>query len=840
MAGNQGWYRIPSENIADPKEIIVGSSLKSASFTSIKSAIDSIQDASASNPYLIKISPGVYTESPFSMKEYVYLQGDSQFPAIIQTNNNSANFITLAPNSGLAKFSVIGPTGTSYSCLYADFNSTDKSYIYKLILKKGYYGIRVNSSSYCSINVNDTVDDYIDNSFEQFVLVEKGRLSCSFCGCIAPYGSKNGYKVTGSSSSLYLETCYYINPASVTGNGVDAITIDNGATCTVLNSVFQSGTNAIHIASAGESTLIANGVDIGTDFTKDILCDTDQAHIRFAAGKANSTKLTVPAGTDFGANFSDLGSVDYGMTFIGEIHFKTDGFLFPLGSYNQDTSLTGLVSGGEVQRLSGLTVHIAEGVGYINNPLINTKAEWSATNLTLTANKDNLWIIVDCNCAPEETFTTPDPQQVIVLAHARTDNDSVILLNQESIELDHHVYKTHEYIKDVVGKIIKTGCNLTKSSDALKLDCAAGTYYDSDNLKTVTTSSGLTFTSWYRDGSGDWVTTEGQDTIDDENFDDGSGALVSMSGLSYKQDSLYVVVASGTEFHLVYGQDLVTDPFSIPDAAPPDIIDENGFLLGGIVVQKSAGDIYTINDKRASLGTSIPSVSTGVTDHGLLTGLLDDDHPQYQLESEKGSVSGYCGLDSSAKVAATNLHLTTTPPVDVAKSSASYGSATTIARSDHKHDISTDIPVDIGISNAEGSSTSLARADHVHKHVFGQNYQSAENAGPYTTTSATYQDTISITTGALTGTFLVNFEGTTTTVQNGKTVDIRLYNSTDATTLYESQTRTSAASVKALVHGFALITLTGSSKVIKTQVASNDGAASVSLSAVKMTFWRVA
>lgn len=146
----------------------------------------------------------------------------------------------------------------------------------------------------------------------------------------------------------------------------------------------------------------------------------------------------------------------------------------------------------------------------------------------------------------------------------------------------------------------------------------------------------------------------------------------------------------------------------------------------------------------------------------------------------------------------------------------------------------------VGSSLKSASFTSLARADHVHKHVFGQNYQSAEGAGSYTTTSTTYKDTISITTGDLTGTFLVNFEGTTTTVQIAKTVDVRLYNSTDATTLYESQTRTSAALVKALVHGFALITLTGSSKIIKTQVASNDGASSVSLSAVKMTFWRVA
>jgi len=44
------------------------------------------------------------------------------------------------------------------------------------------------------------------------------------------------------------------------------------------------------------------------------------------------------------------------------------------------------------------------------------------------------------------------------------------------------------------------------------------------------------------------------------------------------------------------------------------------------------------------------SGGSGVTDHGALTGLTDDDHTQYQKESEKDANSGYCGLDSGGKV----------------------------------------------------------------------------------------------------------------------------------------------------------------------------------------------
>lgn len=40
----------------------------------------------------------------------------------------------------------------------------------------------------------------------------------------------------------------------------------------------------------------------------------------------------------------------------------------------------------------------------------------------------------------------------------------------------------------------------------------------------------------------------------------------------------------------------------------------------------------------------------GASDHGSLTGLSDNDHPQYQLQSAKGLANGYASLDGSATV----------------------------------------------------------------------------------------------------------------------------------------------------------------------------------------------
>lgn len=63
------------------------------------------------------------------------------------------------------------------------------------------------------------------------------------------------------------------------------------------------------------------------------------------------------------------------------------------------------------------------------------------------------------------------------------------------------------------------------------------------------------------------------------------------------------------------------------------------------------------------------------------------------------------------------LALTAVNPVDVTKAAANVGIATTAAKSDHKHDVSTAAPTAVGVStaSAEGSATTLARSDHSHQ-----------------------------------------------------------------------------------------------------------------------------
>lgn len=76
--------------------------------------------------------------------------------------------------------------------------------------------------------------------------------------------------------------------------------------------------------------------------------------------------------------------------------------------------------------------------------------------------------------------------------------------------------------------------------------------------------------------------------------------------------------------------------------------------------------------------------------------------------------TGTVTLNTTALTFADVRNVASSAPADVTKAAAAVGTSKTLARSDHKHDISTAAPATVGVANAEGSATSLARSDHVH------------------------------------------------------------------------------------------------------------------------------
>lgn len=91
-------------------------------------------------------------------------------------------------------------------------------------------------------------------------------------------------------------------------------------------------------------------------------------------------------------------------------------------------------------------------------------------------------------------------------------------------------------------------------------------------------------------------------------------------------------------------------------------------------------------------------------------------HNVQEICNKLGALSTEAAAAETAAVA-----LSAVAPVNVTKSAAAVGVATTAARSDHKHDVTTAVvgAVAIGDAAAEGSATSVARSDHTHSVASG-------------------------------------------------------------------------------------------------------------------------
>lgn len=99
---------------------------------------------------------------------------------------------------------------------------------------------------------------------------------------------------------------------------------------------------------------------------------------------------------------------------------------------------------------------------------------------------------------------------------------------------------------------------------------------------------------------------------------------------------------------------------------------EFGTSLGNIMDPTTGHDHDGVDSKKVTYTDllSIPATfaptshtlasHTGQLDHGTaLTGLTDDDHTQYQLESEKNAQNGYAGLDNDASARVPGLRMGT-------------------------------------------------------------------------------------------------------------------------------------------------------------------------------------
>lgn len=361
---------------------------------------------------------------------------------------------------------------------------------------------------------------------------------------------------------------------------------------------------------------------------------------QLALGDAGAVSRPPPDTDPFTGEIQLVGSTVRIDASLGSIYFTLSSGLLPMTASHffaaRETSPTGGVTGGEVTRVSGLNVAVAAGSGFVNDGTDVFRVTWSAVpSLALTASDTN-FIFVDKNGVVQKSVSLPDLGNNIALADAITDGTTVLLLANHQVLLTEPRAKSHDYAKDVIGNVVVSGVITTKDAIAFRLQVDTGTFYTRDFRVTVPATDPITFTYWFRDGSGGFTRVAGSTLIDKDNFDDGSGVLAALLTTEFKKDLLFVVfTATGAvEYHVFYGQEKFTsqsaaEAGNLP-AADSDVI-ANGVRSGGVVIEGAAAAIDSVVDVRPFVAQLSPGTTT-VSDHGLLGGLGDvDDHPGYAV-----------------------------------------------------------------------------------------------------------------------------------------------------------------------------------------------------------------
>ena len=97
--------------------VTVGLPGSDTTFTSIKSAVDSITDASVNNRYTVKVYPGIYIEDTITLKSFVSITGDGPEATIVSASDASASLFLGADQSFISDLRIDGVTAPSQSAI---------------------------------------------------------------------------------------------------------------------------------------------------------------------------------------------------------------------------------------------------------------------------------------------------------------------------------------------------------------------------------------------------------------------------------------------------------------------------------------------------------------------------------------------------------------------------------------------------------------------------------------------------------------------------------------------------------------------------------------------------
>jgi hypothetical protein len=633
----------------DPKEITVAK--KGGDFSSVKSAVDYLiasGNTSITNRYVISVGPGEFYENEIDLTQtpYVSIVGSNIQTTQILPNTNTQHLVKIGQNNEISFLSFSGaPIG--YAAIYCydigDFGQAHKCSFYD-----------------CDTNL----------------WVESVTQDTKFYGEYLDYNGEYEYgtKVIGNNGYLALANLenYFNFP---TGSGIVYCNYATGSGATISTFVGDcqtngvSGSTAFYIQDSAElyaSTITVDGFTYGIrnpNIGGSIRFDVDNAS--FVSGEWDLYVESINTFGTFGGSsshqkiFTNSPDVYWGFLDIEDGEFDitrkisvtfTDGSHTDLSTLVFEGGSMGLISGGTLTVVSGTTVQADGGFGYLeksDDSGIVRRIDWTNNLITLSANTDE-YIFINENSNLSSSGGRPDTQFNILLGRVVTNSIGVEFIDLSPFDAEHTSNKFGNLFAEALGPIYAFGSIVTEGSTNFTLDVTAGEYHYSTNEFLPAGGTGITFTQYYRNGTGSTWVTSATTLVNNTQYDN-NGTLTGLTTGYYTKHTLYVV-GDGTyeNYFLVLGQDeystlVATENALLP--TPPSYFTDSVTQIANIYIQEGTSGITQIEDIRPVIGFRAGGVNASSV-HGNLLGLNADDHTQYLLVSGTRAMSG--NLDMGA------------------------------------------------------------------------------------------------------------------------------------------------------------------------------------------------
>ncbi|QJX73824.1 hypothetical protein F-E9_51 [Faustovirus] len=685
-------------------------SKRGGDFTSVKAAMDSITNASITNPYTINVDPGVYTEDTITTKPYVSINGSGYAVTHIKTNLASQDLFLSSGQFNL--YNCDASCGTDAGCaIIKSFGGLGVDRAIGVRTLGGYHFIRSRSDTIgVAFGIYNCLSSSTANCDTMFYFEDGGNglittvIINGFQAVGAQpwtswvYGTGPGVEIVANNS--------LINKLNGLGTGV---LIENSA---VFRSVsvnvrgFDIGFHAPNIGSGPQLRLNAFVSRVNT--TWDVLIEHPDTGATIL-GVAREANVSInPAVTDVSVNITKIDTGDPGIVTLGAIKVgpRYDELVNLVDVVQSNT--VGLLSGGALTAATGLDVDVASGRGLVYTTTnYFREIDFTATTLTLPDNTAS-YIFVNENSVVSSNPARPDNIQNLILGRVYTNSGAIQFIDITPFEANQFGNYLDNYNRDVYGAVFQQGCSANVNA-SFQLTITNGIYYLSGlQISPSGIAAGATFKQYWNSAAGSWTITDVTAVNNTQYNRISDYTLQSLTASFYTKHSIYVVGQGANEqYFLVIGQGEFATQLEAENSVnnPPSFFIDGVVAVADVVVQQGAVAPIAVSDTRPrpAFAAAIPTGTP--TAHAALSGLtVGNDHPQYLLRAGTSPMTGNLALGGN--------NITTVGTVNGVVVET-HGSRHLPNGADP---LTTAAPATVGTANAIGVANSFARSDHVHNH----------------------------------------------------------------------------------------------------------------------------